>query len=97
MLAIVSVVNINASVAELGQVTAHQQQIGPVRAVDQPLQHRLQALHIVLIRVAPVEADMDVGNLRDPHFFVPPPAFGPFPRGGQLLSGLPLIGASALG
>ena len=54
-------------IAGLGQVAGHQQQVGAVGPVAQSRDHRAQALHVELVGIVPIEADVDVGDLGDQH------------------------------
>src|SRR3546814_8255740 len=58
---------IAVGVATVGDVAGGEQQVGSVRPLDQQVEDVVEALAVIFGRIVRIEADMDVGDLRDQH------------------------------
>ncbi len=54
-------------VAAVGDIASGEQQIGPVRSLDEHVEHLVEALAVIFGRIVRIEPDMDICDLRDQH------------------------------
>src|ERR1700709_771600 len=58
---------VTLDIALVDEIASHEQQIGPVAAMDELGQHQIEALAVELVRIIRLEAQMDGCDLRDQH------------------------------
>ncbi len=58
---------IAVGIAAIGDIAGREQQVGPVRPLDEHVEHIVEPLAVIFGRIVRIEPDMDIGDLGDQH------------------------------